>query len=368
MQDETEMTPPQQTAERTPGADRGRRRVVIRAIAAGLAVVVLAAIAFGTARLVVRDDDELSIGLPVELVVPSGASAASIYALLDERGVANSGALQSAAQALDAEGKLQAGTYAFTTGMDPAEVIAQLVLGSNVDAPSTFTVVEGWTVARIIEELALKTSHSQADFVASLESGELTSSYLPSALANDLARWEGLIFPATYPLDPTATPGEILAPMIVEMERRLGTLDWGRIEALGVTRYEAIIVASLIEREASLDEERPIMASVIYNRLSVPMRLQIDATVIYALGYNPGVVTSEHLDTDSPYNTYRNDGLPPTPIGTTSQASLEAAVNPAFTDYLFYVLGESDGTHYFATTFEEHQANIERARENGVRE
>jgi UPF0755 protein len=110
-----------------------------------------------------------------------------------------------------------------------------------------------------------------------------------------------------------------------------------------------------------------MIASVIYNRLAEPMRLQIDATVIYALGYNPGRVTAEHLALDSPWNTYRVDGLPPTPIGASSMASLLAASDPADTDYLFYVLGSEDGSHLFADTYEAHQENIERAREAGVR-
>ena len=355
------------TPESPPPDEQPRRRFAIRAIAGLAGLLVLAVVAFGAARLIGNVGDGQPAGVPVVVTVASGSSAASIYALLDEKGVASAGALQTAAQALDVEGKLQAGSYVFVTGMDPATVIEQLVLGSNLESPATFTVVEGWTVTRIIEELASVTAHTRADFAAALVSDELTSTFLPQDAPNDLARWEGLIFPATYPIDPDATAASILEPMITEMERRLDVLDWGRLEALGISRYEAIIIASLIEREASLDEERPTISSVIHNRLAVPMRLQIDATVIYALGFNPGVVTAEHLAVDSPYNTYRSDGLPPTPIGTASLASLEAAVDPAFTDYLFYVLGEPDGTHYFARTFEEHQENIERARENGVR-
>jgi UPF0755 protein len=150
------------------------------------------------------------------------------------------------------------------------------------------------------------------------------------------------------------------------MMRRFEDVDWSRIGDLGISRYEALIVGSLIEREAGTDADRPTISSVIHNRLDQGTRLQIDATVIYALGFNPGRVLAEHLKVESPYNTYRVDGLPPTPIGTVSTVSLEAAVNPVKTDYVFYVLGSKDGSHVFAVTYEEHQANVEAAKAAGI--
>ena len=202
MRNVTETTMTAMTPESPPPDEQPRRRFAIRAIAALAGLVVLAGVAFGTARLIGNVGADQAAGVPVEVTVASGSSAASIYALLDEKGVASAGALQTAAQALDVESKLQAGTYAFTTGMDPTAVIEQLVLGSNVESPVTFTVVEGWTVAIIIEELASATPHTQADFTAALGSGDLSSTFLPQNAPNDLARWEGLLFPATYPIDP----------------------------------------------------------------------------------------------------------------------------------------------------------------------
>ena len=136
-----------------------------------------------------------------------------------------------------------------------------------------------------------------------------------------------------------------------------------------ITPYEAFIVASLIERETRFDEERPQIARVIYNRLQRKMPLQIDATVIYALGES-GTKTRvllKDLEVDSPYNTYKIPGLPPTPISNFGRASLEAALNPADGPWLFYVVTEKDGRHSFATTGAEHQANIRKAERNGVR-
>jgi UPF0755 protein len=135
---------------------------------------------------------------------------------------------------------------------------------------------------------------------------------------------------------------------------------------LGLDPYDGLIIASLIEREAKLDEERPVIASVITNRLEAGMALQVDATIIYALGVNPGEVTTADLEVDSPYNTYLNPGLPPTPIGGVRVASIEAAAAPAETEYFYYVLVNSDGTHGFSRTLEEHNEKKEQAKEAGV--
>jgi UPF0755 protein len=151
-----------------------------------------------------------------------------------------------------------------------------------------------------------------------------------------------------------------------ELIDRLDAVDWSRIEELEISRYEAIIIASLIQREAGTDEDRPLISSVIHNRLRDGIRLQIDATVVYAIGDVNGRVTAEDLKVPSPYNTYRVEGLPPTPIGTVQIISVDAAVDPADTNYYFYVLADKDGTHVFAQTFEEHQENIQKAKDEGV--
>ena len=147
---------------------------------------------------------------------------------------------------------------------------------------------------------------------------------------------------------------------------RVAAQDWSQLAELGLTPYDGLVLASLIETEAKLDEERSLIASVIYNRLAAGQRLQIDATIIYALGKNPGQVLLSDLEVESPYNTYLNDGLPPTPISGVRTRSLQAAAEPAETNFLFYVLIDSDGTHGFSETLEEHNAKKEQARRDGV--
>lgn len=358
------------TATRPPDGGPSRRgRIVAALVAVVLGIAVVAGVAWGAASLISHDDGwDVIAGQPVQVSIASGTTARIIYADLEAAGVARSVDLEAAAVAIGAEDRLQAGTYTFVTDMDPVDVIASLVEGGQDIPGTTFTLVEGWTVDRIVEELAEALPFTQAEFQAVLRSDAITSPYLPpvGGPVDAINRWEGLLFPATYPITEGTTPAEILGAMADQTVRRIDAIDTSRLPSLGVSLHEALVIASLVEREAGTDDERATIASVIYNRLFESMRLQIDATVIYALGYNPGRVTATHLDTDSPWNTYRVDGLPPTPIGAASQASIEAATNPASTTYLFYVLGGTDGSHRFAETYEEHQANIARARADGV--
>jgi UPF0755 protein len=180
----------------------------------------------------------------------------------------------------------------------------------------------------------------------------------------ELSDWEGLLFPDTYEFNREVRPEAVLQRMASTMEQRVASIDWSGWEALGYDQYEGIIVASMIETEVRVDEERPIVSSVIYNRLELGMALEIDATVLYALGTDDPAQFNNEVD--SPYNTYRNTGLPPTPIAAPSRASLEAAAAPDETPYLFYVLTDETGRHAFAETLEEHNANVAQAREDGI--
>lgn len=344
-------------------------RVWVIVVVVAVGGLLLAAGAWGAARYFsVSTRWDVEAGIEVEVVIDSGTSATAIYRMLDDARVAPADELESAATGRGVEARLRAGTYALTTDMDPEAVIDRLVAGPEVSASSRFVVVEGWTVDRIVDEVASRLEVTRGEVQRVLRSDELTAPYLPpeGGPVDRLDRWEGLLAPATYPVGPNTRPDALLQSMASEATRRLDALDWSRIEALGVTPYEAITIASLVEREAGTDAERDEIASVIYNRLDAGMRLQIDATVIYALGYNPGRLTGSDLELVSPWNTYRVDGLPPTPIGTPSVASLEAATHPAATEYLFYVLGSDDGSHLFASTYEGHQENIETARAAGV--
>lgn len=333
-----------------------------------------ALVLFGAANLIaglVSAPDSVSgvePGLDVTVAIQPGSSATAIYTALDDAGVVRYADIEQAARDADAEGILQAGTYDFVTGMDPGEVLRLLLEGGTSDDARTITIVEGWTIERIALELAERTEFTHEQFVAALTSGAVTSPLLDQApdTVSALQRWEGLLYPAKYQIPVGSSAATILQNMADEMIRRFEGVDWAPLQDLGISRYEALIAGSIIEWESGAEADRELISSVIHNRLAVPMRLQIDATVIYALGENPGQVLASHLEVDSPYNTYRVDGLPPTPIGTVSAASLEAAIKPATTTFLFYVLSSTDGSHAFADTYEEHQANVLAAKEAGV--
>ncbi|MCI0425939.1 MAG: endolytic transglycosylase MltG [Actinobacteria bacterium] len=303
-------------------------------------------------------------GLPVTVEIPPGSSGQDIGAILAANGVVRS-ALEFgvAVRNVDAAQSLKAGTYAFLTLMEPAEVVAMLVSGP---APSVFrvTVVEGLRIEEILVALAEKTPHEYQDFVDALVGEEVTTSLRQMPQNPTLTDWEGLLFPDTYEFSASADAEDILQRMATTMEQRVDSIDWSAWEELGYTKYQGMVVASLIESEVKVEEERVLVSSVINNRLADGIRLEIDATVLYAMRTRD--VAEFNREFDSPYNTYLIEGLPPTPISAPGRASLEAAAAPADTPFYFYVLADLEGGHAFAETFEEHQANIAQAREDGV--
>lgn len=258
--------------------------------------------------------------------------------------------------------------------------------GNIVDALSTppdqtfvkVTFPEGLTVAqmagRLVEGLTYMTT---ADFEAAAGDGSVTSSLAPEATS-----LEGLLFPDTYQVSGDDTEARVVARLARMMERvaRQEKLESGA-KALGFTPYEVLVVASMVEREAKTAADRPKIARVIYNRLARKMKLEIDATLLY--GADPAASFSDLKALDGPYNTYTRAGLPPTPIANPGRASIKAALEPAGPpaagdeacaglpkgtkcEYLFYVLSDTEGGHRFATTYEQHLANVEASRAAGI--
>ncbi|MDE2573347.1 MAG: endolytic transglycosylase MltG, partial [bacterium] len=170
---------------------------------------------------------------------------------------------------------------------------------------------------------------------------------------------EGFLFPDTYDFDRHATPLANAQRMVAEFEQRLPQDAVERARSLGMTIAEVVTVASLVEREAKADGERALMAGIYYHRLQMKMPLEVDAAIEYALPTHHAVITKSDLALDSPYNTYRYQGLPPTPIANPGAASLHAAFFPQASPYLYYVY-RGGGHHAFARTLEEQQANITR--------
>jgi len=190
----------------------------------------------------------------------------------------------------------------------------------------------------------------------------LARTFLTSTIVVDGARTaslEGFLFPSTYLVPLDATPPSIAALMTDEFRVQLPADAAAQARRLGLRVIDVVTVASLIEREAKVDDERALMAGVYYNRLRRRMPLQVDATIEYTFPHHKTEITLADLASDSPYNTYKHLGLPPTPIANPGRASLLAAFHPRPSPYLYYVY-RGDGHHAFARTLEEHNANIAR--------
>lgn len=311
-------------------------------------------------------DDGPVAGVAVEVEIPAGSSAAQIGRLLAEAEVISSAPeFERAVRLQQVSDRLQAGTYELETGMSVDAVIAALVQGPG-GGVVRITLIEGLTAAEMLDSLAEQAGFEVSALEGALLDGSVTSGLLPAA-PEKLADWEGLLFPDTYEIFENDPPARVLQLLATTAEQRVASVDWSYLTGRGLTPYQGVIIASLIEREAALDEERPIIASVVFNRLDLDMVLQIDATIVYALGgLPPGGLSLDDLQIDSPYNTYRNKGLPPTPISGTRLASLRAAAAPAETDYLYYVLSDADGHHAFTADFDEFLLLQEQSREAGL--
>jgi UPF0755 protein len=311
----------------------------------------------------------MPIGATKEVTISKGMSANSVSRLLEENGIIRSGFIFGYYLKLKDEGsRFQAGVYELKPGMDSTEIIEKLNAGDTIAAETfRFTIPEGYTLLQIADKLASEGIVDRNKFLELAESktawGDVEA--VRSIPESDKLhkRLEGYLFPETYEMKTGSTEQDIILRMLKETDRKLGLLPDGWQDALeesGRSIHELLTIASLIEREVVVDEERSLVSGVIYNRLKLPMRLQIDATIQYALDVPKQVLTHADLKVDSPYNSYENDGLPPGPIASPSLASIEAALYPAETEYLFYVT-KKDGsqTHLFAKTFKEHQRNIQ---------
>jgi UPF0755 protein len=339
----------------------------------GIAVVLVAGAASTLGRWVAErvgdgDNGRPSVSVPsgqeVEVVIPTGATGQDIAAILAANGVVSSTTeFELALRASGAASQLKAGTYELVTGMEVSEVVAVLVRGPIADTYRV-TIREGLRVAEIIQDLSSASGLPPEEFEGALTDGSVTTSLRTMPAQPALADWEGLLFPDTYEFLRAATAAQVLDRLARTMEQRMAAIDWSGLEEAGFDRYQGIIIASLIEAEVRVPEERPLVSSVIRNRLAQGMRLEIDATVLYALGVrDPASFQSE---VESPYNTYQVDGLPPTPIAAPGRASLEAAARPADTGFLFYVLSDLEGRHTFTTNLEDHLLAKAQAEAAGV--
>jgi UPF0755 protein len=326
--------------------------------------------------------DEVEAGQPVEYTVERGQSVRGVGDDLADLGVlSNPVRFRLAADDAGLADELQPGQFELETGMEIEEVIDVLAAGPIAPPTLRFTVQEGLTVdqtlARLDEQFeAFSTEDFREVLDARRGAGENGPDLLripgwvpePAEVDEDFEAFEGVLWPQTYEVADTADPLEVLQRMVDQLDSEFDQLpEEIRGGIGGEAIYDRLIVASLIERETRVDEERGTVAGVIANRLDEGMRLQIDATVVYAVdGGATDVVLLEDLEVDDPYNTYVVDGLPPTPISGVGSAAFRAAFDPEDVPFRYYVLDPAcDGTHRFAETLDEHNANVADFRDAG---
>ena len=296
----------------------------------------------------------LAIGnTPVTVDIARGATLGSVARGLAQRGVLSHPRwLVALARLTGADAQVRAGEYAVPAGTTPQTLLQLFVAGVVVQ--HSVTLVEGWTFRELRRAL------ERQDVLDNTLRGR-SDAEIMRALGEDGTAPEGLFFPDTYLYGKGATDVEILRQSRERMKRELDAAWQARASDLPLrTPYEALILASLVERETAHPAERPRIAGVFVERLRIGMRLQTDPAVIYGLGPAfDGNLRRSDLQRDGPYNTYTRTGLPPTPIALPGAASLRAAVQPDTRGELYFVAtGLPDGTHRFSRTLTEHEAAV----------
>ena len=289
-------------------------------------------------------------GEKVNVVIPKGAGTQTIGRVLEESGVIESAlGFRLATYFGGGVEDVQAGRYEIPTGLTAKDALAALIESGPLGAEFVnVTFPEGSWLIDFAQKVGEATHLSERRFLDIVENGKVPSKYKP----DDIATLEGLLFPSTYQVVEKDTEQSLATELVQEMEKQLANLDFeAKAQQLGLTPYEALIVASMIEGEASVGGDRDKIARVIYNRLEQGIALGIDATIIYALGEHRTELFESDLSIDSPYNTRVVQGLPPTPIGAPGLESLEAAVNPAEGEWLYYVLSDCEGHHAFSEDY-----------------
>lgn len=294
----------------------------------------------------------------VEISIPSGASLRTAAGKAVEGGVRTQPELLHWYFRLAGrEQTIKAGDYAVTRGMTPGDLLGKLIRGERIVL--TVTLVEGWTFQQFRAALA-KAEHLRPDTQA-MSAAELMRTLGKPGLAP-----EGRFFPDTYHYFKNASDVEVLRQSMQLMERRLAAAWDARAPGLPLKNAdEALILASIVEKETGQASDRPEIAGVFINRLRIGMRLQTDPTVIYGLGNAfDGDLKRSHLTADTPFNTYTRAGLPPTPIAMPGKASLMAAVQPAPTKALYFV-ARGDGSSHFSPSLDEHNRAVNKYQRGG---
>jgi uncharacterized YceG family protein len=341
--------PPPAPGERRPRGRFPRRRALL--------LLVLVPLLAGAAYLANALFQPLAGegGRTVRVDVPQNATAGDIGELLAERGIVDSAFFFTVRARLDGA-SLKAGEYTLKTDLPYGDAIKALSAGPPPPRTIKLTIPEGRArreTAPLVRDAGLDGSY--------LAATERSSSFNPRRYGapRRAASLEGFLFPATYELEPGSTSRQLVRQQLAAFRENIGQVNMRRARARNLTTYDVLIIASMVEREATLDRERRQISAVIHNRLRQGMPLGIDATIRYATRNWTEPLKQSELAIDSPYNTRRRTGLPPTPIGSPGLASIKAAANPADVKHLFYVVKPcGNGAHAFSSTDAQFQRDV----------
>jgi UPF0755 protein len=299
-------------------------------------------------------------GEPVRVTIPEDVDAGTIGDLLAEKGVvASGGFFELNATLTGRRGRLRPGEYTLRRDMSYGDAIAALEKGPKVKVVPTVdvTVPEGLSIreaAPVVDKGPLEGSYRRAT-----AERRVLRRIRRLGAPRGTRTAEGFMFPATYTLVDGSSVRDLVSKQLAAFEDNMKGVDMSYARRKNLTRYDVLIIASMIEREVQIDRERPLVAAVIYNRLAMGEPLGIDATIRYEKRNWERPLRVSELEEITPYNTRKVAGLPPTPIGNPGRASLEAAANPAREDYLFYVIKPcADGAHNFSSTNAEFERDV----------
>ena len=285
--------------------------------------------------------------------IPPGSSTGDISEILHNHGlIRNNFVFKYMTKKMKYDGKYQAGTYVLGYNMSMVDIMNTMYQGSVTDDNTIrFTIPEGYTLQDTAKVFQNKGLMDAKAFLEEAENGTFSYDFL-EGIPQGPNRLEGFLFPDTYEVYLDSTPHDIIDKMLSRFDELFTEEFYSRATELGYSVKEIVTLASIIEREALLDSERTIVSSVFHNRLHIDMALQSCATIQYILGEAKPKLSTADTKIESPYNTYLHSGLPPGPIASPGYASIEAALFPLETSYMYFV-AKGDGSHAFAETYEE---------------
>lgn len=345
------------------------RKALMASIAFFIAILLLASgFFYVNYKLGLKQD----IKRPLYLTVQAGDSLQKVIATLESRGVINSPTLLGAYFNYQGwETKIKAGDYVFSSPISMIEVAQRLIAGDAKSKETSLTIPEGYNINDINNELISRNLTSGQEWVSivgiprtdyrNIDRSNWPKDYTGqfSFLADKpvFVGLEGYLFPDTYRLYKDSTPQDIAEKMLSNFDRKLTSTMREEIKRQGKTIFEVITMASVIEKEVRNTTDMKVVSGIFWKRIKNKQRLESCATLAYILGVNKSQYTLDDTKIDSPYNTYQNSGLPPTPIANPGLNAIEAAIYPIETDYNFFLTASGTGQTIFSRTFAEHLKN-----------